>query len=96
VVGYELVDVAVLVPLGLRMADQYDHLEGSASLVRRIDKVTYAGFPHVGGHSVAYILVYLEQRGVFRKCVQQQESAMSRVSSDGGVFVGATGMSGVP
>jgi hypothetical protein len=33
VVGNELVDIAVLVSLGLGMANQYDHLPGSQSLI---------------------------------------------------------------
>ena len=56
VVRDELVDVAVLVALGLRMADQYDHLRTSAGAwtSRYLDDIltvtrrsTYAGFPHL-------------------------------------------------
>lgn len=49
VVGDELVDVAILVSLGLGMADQYDHLRSNQPLTLVVlIKWTYAGFPHVG------------------------------------------------
>ncbi len=51
VVGDKLVDIAVLVPFRLRVADQYNHLRMSVSASRRPshDSSTYAGLPHVGG-----------------------------------------------
>jgi hypothetical protein len=42
-VWYELVDVAILVSLGLRMADQYDHLREVSQSSSRHYKVDLRG-----------------------------------------------------
>jgi hypothetical protein len=49
VVRDELVDVAVLVALRLRMADHYDHLRRVLAGQRRGLESAYAGLPHLDG-----------------------------------------------
>ena len=48
VIRDELVNIAILIPFGLRMAYQNNHLRGyQPSAFLALIKWTYAGFPHV-------------------------------------------------